>query len=254
MIFLKLTKLWSGVAIPNKKRRFPGYLIEIGKEKLLFDCGAGTVNTLTQLWIDVNEIKFLFLTHYHIDHVCEYPTFVKARVRSRNELKVYGPSGLEKITNVFFKEMFRYMSEDLDCFQYLRIHEVKEGLVEKTDKWKVSCIPVKHFDGVAYRLESDNKSILYSGDSTADKKLTTLGKDCDLAILECSFPDKKSLKGLHMSSDDIGKIANEANFKKVVLTHFYPESIGREKEIIANVKKQFDGEVLVAEDFMTIEI
>lgn len=255
---MRVIILGSGVIVPQKERGFPGYLIEIDGEQLLFDCGAGTVNKLTKLGYDISELSYLFITHFHIDHVSDYPTLVKVIVfTGRKILNVYGPKGLINGSKMLFEDFpwFSYISKQQKYFENFKFKEVIEGLVEQTDKWKVSCIPVVHFNGIAYRVESGNKSLLYSGDTSYDENLIKLGKNVDVAILECSFPDEKALTDhLHLIPSQIGELASKMECKKVVLTHLYPECKGREKEMIEKVKGKFDGEVVIAKDEMKIEI
>lgn len=254
---MKITVLGSGVIVPQKERGFSGYLIEIDGEKLLFDCGAGTVSKLTKLGFDVSQLNYLFITHFHIDHVSDYPTLVKSRAfTGRKTLNVYGPEGLINGSKMLFEEFpwFSYMGKQQKCFEYLKLKEVTEGLVEQTDKWKVNCIPVVHYKGIAYRIDSNNKSLLYSGDTAYDENLIKLGKGVDVAILECSYPDEKTLIGIHLIPSQVGEIANKIKCKKVVLTHLYPQCRGREREMVEKVKEKFDGEVIIAEDEMKIEI
>jgi len=42
--------------------------------------------------------------------------------------------------------------------------------------------------------------------------------------------------------------------KKLILTHLYPICEGREQEMLTEAKRQFAGEVLIAEDGMKMEI
>jgi len=74
----------------------------------------------------------------------------------------------------------------------------REGLVAQQNGWKVSCAPVKHAGGVCYRIDSGGKSLLYSGDTCACHGLIKLGREVDLAVMECSYPNPASLKGEHL--------------------------------------------------------
>ena len=254
---MKITFFGTGIIIPTKKRAFPGLLIEIGNEKLLFDCGPGTINRLVQLGHDTFLLKYIFITHFHVDHVLDYIALVKSRaLSSRKELNVYGPKGLEKFNKDVFENVsaFNYISKDLKCFEFLKVKETMSGIVKKTKNWIVTCIPVLHFNGVAYRIDSLGKSVVYSGDAAPDENIIRLSKDADLLIHECSYPDEKSLLGLHTIPSKLADIAKKSNIKKLVLNHLYPECEGREKEMINKIKENFGGEVIVAEDFMEVNV
>jgi len=141
MFNMRITFLGTGVILPNKKRASPGLLVDIENEKLLFDCGPGTINRLVQLEHDIFQLKHVFITHFHVDHVLDYVALVMAKALSnREELNVYGPTGLEKFNKDVFEKVsaFSYISKDLKCFGILRLNETMNGVVKKTNKWSVT--------------------------------------------------------------------------------------------------------------------
>ena len=223
--------------------------------RLLFDCGPGTAQTLEAMGYSISKLDSIFLTHLHADHTLDYATIVNDRAfTTREPLHVYGPKGLERHTKTLFNELFPDLSSTLRCFDYLIAKEVSEGLVAQRDDWKVSCAPVKHAGGVCYRIDSAGKSLLYSGDASPCQTLVELGREVDLAVIECSFPDPASLRGEHLHPALAGNLAAKMKAKKLVLTHMYPECEGREEEMLIEAKRRFAGEVLIAEDGIRIEI
>ena len=78
-----------------------------------------------------------------------------------------------------------------------------------------------------------------------------MSKNTDLLILECSFPDNEKVEG-HLTSSLCGRIAAKANVKKLVLTHFYPEC--DKVDIKKQCSKEFDGKIILAKDFMKINV
>ena len=65
---LRVTLLGTG--IPNAQINAFGTstLIEAGEERILIDCGRGTVIRLSQLGLGVGHVDRIFLSHYHSDH------------------------------------------------------------------------------------------------------------------------------------------------------------------------------------------
>jgi len=85
-----------------------------------------------------------------------------------------------------------------------------------------------------------------------------IAKDSDLFICEATFRGDKAIKAKeykHLTSIDAGKIAKKAKVKKLVLTHF---SQRYEEEDLKFMKKEakdiFGGEVLLAKDFMKVNV
>jgi len=129
---MKVVFLGTGVCIARRERGSPGLLVETDDEKLLFDCGSGTIKTLTNLGYDISNFNYLFLTHFHIDHVTDYPAIVKdRRFTTRKVLNVYGPLGLKNHTDILFNQLFAYMGDpnDLNVLEFLKLKEVTKGLV-----------------------------------------------------------------------------------------------------------------------------
>ncbi len=114
----------------------------------------------------------------------------------------------------------------------------------------IKSIKSKHTDSsVSYRIEYNGKAIVYSGDTDYSGEIIKISKNADLLILECSFPYKA--EG-HLTPDLCGKIAAKANAKKLVLTHFYPEC--ELIDIKKQCSKEYNGKIVLAKDFMKINV
>ena len=70
-------------------------------------------------------------------------------------------------------------------------------------------------------------------------------------ILECAMPDEEKIAG-HLVPSLAGKLAKEADCKKLCLTHFYPPC---DLENIRNtVQKNYKGELMLARDLMQFDL
>src|SRR3989344_2865428 len=78
---MKLTILGSGTdasELPGIKDRYPpGYLVEFGKEKILFECSEDIRFRLEKIKVDYTSLKHLAISHSHPDHY-ELPEFVQS--------------------------------------------------------------------------------------------------------------------------------------------------------------------------------
>src|SRR5262245_3997055 len=71
---IKVTLLGTAAGPPvNLDRYEAGTLVEAGNQKLLFDCGRGVTFRLSQVGLNLAEVRKLFLTHLHSDHVIGIP-------------------------------------------------------------------------------------------------------------------------------------------------------------------------------------
>ena len=64
---MKIKILGSGTSIPLAHRKAPAYLIQQEKTSLLIDCGSGTMNSLQQTGLALNQLTGILLTHFHLD-------------------------------------------------------------------------------------------------------------------------------------------------------------------------------------------
>ncbi|MFQ5998533.1 MAG: MBL fold metallo-hydrolase [Candidatus Bathyarchaeia archaeon] len=256
---MKITLLGTGAIMPTAKRSFSGILVETRTESLLLDPGPGSLSKLAKIGINILGLDRVFITHFHLDHCADFLPLLMAKAFEPQEnprgVWIYGPPGLEELAQDLFSrtERFRYMSSAFRFFDYTRLKEVGDGPVDSVPEWTASCTPVMHFDGVAYKIEAEGRSLVFSGDTIPDDRLVRLAKGVDLLIHDCSFPDGE-LIGLHTTDVQLAEVAQEAHPKKLVANHLYPTWEGKEHKLVAEIRKKFDNELLVGQDFMTIEI
>jgi ribonuclease BN (tRNA processing enzyme) len=105
---------------------------------------------------------------------------------------------------------------------------------------------------LGYRLTlPQGKTLVFSGDTDYSPALVALAREADWFICECSFPEGQKVTG-HLIPSLAGRIAREARVKHLVLTHFYPECRG--KALADPCAREYDGPIIMAEDFMTLSL
>lgn len=249
---IELFILGSGTGIPSLKRASPGYLIRIGSDYLLFDGGSGTLRRILEVGARYEDVDYLFYTHFHPDHCLDLISFLFAsRIPEsprRRKLELTGPYG----TADFYQKALELYRNSLEPQTYeLEIHEVANQEL-RFHEWKVTAKTVKHVkNSVAYRVESQNHAIVYSGDTGYCEGIVDLGKNADLLLLECSFPNRPGIEG-HLTAGRAGQIAREAGCKKLVLTHFYPPC--EREDILSQCREEFKGEIVLAQDLMKLTV
>jgi ribonuclease BN (tRNA processing enzyme) len=249
----KVTILGSGTGVPLKSRRAPGLAVTAGATQLLFDSGSGTAYQIAQAGLKYYDFDHLFYSHYtHPDHINELAELIFANAyfdppRTR-ELNIYGPKGIKN----FFDRLVSLYPVLRDVKYPIRIHELEKSRIA-LDDMTVESRPLDHKQSISvgYRVEYEEKALIYSGDTDYCEALIKLAKEGDLLIVECSAPDGFKVEG-HLTPSEIGEIALRAGVKKVILTHLYPRC--DQVDVVEQVRKKFDGEVIRAEDLMQIEI
>ena len=112
-----------------------------------------------------------------------------------------------------------------------------------------------------FLFTTDDKKILFSGDTAVSKNLMKYGNDLDILVHEVysseTFVNKTKdwqiyHQAHHTSSIDVGYIANKLKPKKLVLSHILFWGATNES-ILNDVNVNFRGDVVIAEDLMIIE-
>ena len=119
--------------------------------------------------------------------------------------------------------------------------------------FNITTQPVNHTpNSLAFRVEGPSgKNFVYSGDTGFCDEIVELARDCDLLILECSFPDDEGKEG-HLTPSSAGQIAHKAQTKRLLLNHFYPEVM--KTDIPSECRKTYSGELILSGDLMHIHI
>ncbi len=256
-------------------RASTSYLLWIDNEaKLLIDMGSGSMLRFEESGAKLQTLEATVLTHLHIDHSVDLPSFVKAGYfSSRSEaLEVIAPGGnkffpsiKEFLNNLFGKNgAYRYMNDVLssqsDSFQIIPYEIKQKGIITKQYKdFTLKLISVHHgiVPALALRIDVGSKSIVISGDTNNENyKLDKIAKNADLFIAHHAIPEHagKFAKDLHMNPSIIANIAQKADVKKIVLTHRMNRTVGHEEESLRIVKNIFKGEVIFAEDRMRLKL
>jgi len=248
---MKLYILGSGTCVPYERRGSSGYALKLSKSTLLLDCGNGTTWKLGRVGINYLEVDHIFFSHFHPDHTADLIPFLfatKYTKQSNREkpLCIWGAEGFK----VFFSALEKAYDGWIvpDC---LDLGEIEEGIM-KFDDFTLSVRKTLHIESsLAYRIESEGKSLVYSGDTDYSESLIELARDADTLIIECSMPDGLKVKG-HLTPNEVVRIANESKAKKVIISHLYP--ICDEKNVIDKIRKEAKAETILAEDLLEIDI
>lgn len=229
-------------------------MIDPGGSKILLDTGPGSLRQMLQAGIKIDDIDYIVYSHFHIDHTADMIPFIFASKYSpgsqrTKDLSIIGPTGLQE----FYRHLLVAYGK-LVVPEHFTIHWIEAGKTPGNfQSFVLKTAPTKHTENsIAIRIEDKNKnSVVYSGDSEYCKSLVTLAQKASLLILECAFPEHMQSTG-HLIPSVAGKIARESHCKKLLLTHFYP--LCEEFDLLAPLRAEFSGEVVLAEDLMNFSV
>lgn len=249
---MEVTVLGSGTAIPTAERSSPGLHVHVADESLLLDGGTGTLHQLVRGGASLAGLDRVFYTHFLPDHVGDFPHLLFAlrspEIGRQRSLWVGGPPGLRRHYELL-GELYGTWVAELPFT--LELHELKSGTID-FGAWRVTARPVPHTEvSLAYRIDAEEGSLVYSGDTDYSDALIDLALGADLLILECAFPEDQKVPG-HLTPSLAGEMAARAGVKRLLLTHFYPACAGH--DLLTPCQKQFPGTILLAEDLMRLTV
>ncbi len=265
-------------------RASSSYIVWIdNKARLLIDTGSGSLLGFEKSGAKIEDLEAILLTHLHIDHVVDLPSYIKAGYFSSRTrvLNIVGPQAnasfpsLDEFLSLQFGPhgAYRYMQDVLtpesDSFEIksysLQPTSPKDmefnGLHPKSTSSyltaHVKIISVNHgiVPALAYRIDIGDKSIVFSGDTSNQKNtLSKILQDADIFIAHHAIPQgaRGYATSLHMKPSQIALLIKNSGVKKVVLSHRMRRTLGEEEESLKIIKENFKGEVLFAEDGMKI--
>lgn len=281
----KVVLLGTGTPNPVPERSGPCVAVVVSNSAYLVDFGTGVVRQAEkarQNGIDAllpKNLKTAFLTHLHSDHTLGYPDLILTPwVLERDEpLKVFGPSGLNKMTDHILQAYGADVSARKDGLEkanevgyVVESKEISEGVVYQDDLVTVEAFKVNHppFESYGYRFITEDKTVVISGDTTPCENLIKYAMNCDVLVHEVYSAQgfkkrapkwQKYHSSVHTSSIELGIIAEKVRAKQVVMYHqLFMVSEGdvagvdvlaeRIQEMIDEIKQNYSGPVFSGND------
>ncbi len=251
---MELIILGSGTCAPSYRRAGPAACLKADGITILVDSAAGTLHQMALAGIPYTSIDLLLYTHFHVDHIGELPSYIFASryagdFNRPTPMQIWGPQGIEALHKGLQAIFGQWVEMEPEKIQ---LSEITEDRL-RFNTLEIRSASVLHTpQSLAYRItDSSGRAIVFSGDTDYCPELIQLANDADLFLCECANPEGQKRPG-HLMPSEAGRMAREAKAKRLVLTHFYP--VCDNYDSISPCAKEFDGEILLAEDLMRITV
>lgn len=271
----------KGGPTPSALRAAPANVLLVDGQPYVVDCGNGVALQLTKAGIRLPAIRDVFVTHHHSDHNADLLNLVFLAWASglQTPVHLYGPPRIGKMVDDFVDMNaidldVRTREEGRPPFRPLiNVHEFDTPrTVLENDQVRVSATLVDHYTikpAFAYRFETRERTVVFSGDTRYDERLASFAKGADVLVHEVMYLPalEKLLKTndnaptlldhllkSHTTTEQVGRIAAAAGVGTLVLSHFVP---GADPAITddmwtADVRRHFNGNIVVGKDLMEI--
>jgi ribonuclease Z len=249
----KVIVLGSSNAVPSKDHENTHLVILGDERKILVDCVSNPVVRLEQAGVDFNELTDIIITHFHPDHVSGVPLLLMDMwlMGRTKPINIYGlhytMDRLEQLMGFYgWSEWPNFFSVG-----FYRLPEVELAHVLECSDFDIRSSPVHHMIptiGIRVICKKNNHVLAYSCDTEPCEQTVRLAEGADILIHEAGGDSFG-----HSSAEQAGEIATKAEVGALYLIH-YPTGRFAGGDIASEARRTFQGNVIVAKDFMTFEI
>ncbi len=210
---MKLTALgvWGGY--PTRDAGTTSYLLQSEEGfNLLLDAGSRVVTELEHE-LSPNDLDAIILSHYHEDHIADL-----GALRQYRQLQTVKPEVLP---------IYGHQENEYE-FSKLSLENVSEGIAYDVENgtsvgpFDIQFLKTVH-PVICYAMRiverATGQVLVYTGDTGYFAELVDFSKDADILLADVYFFKDKAKMPNHLSSVEAGKIAAQANVKKLILTH-----------------------------------
>lgn len=285
----------GGGPVIRLKRAHSSNAIVVGDAIYIVDAGEGMLRQLASAGLKLTAVRAIFITHHHLDHVAGLAPLLGLRWMSTvgTPLKLYGPRGLQQVVEGFRIAVQPAVDVDFSRspppLAAVDAREIEHpGILFEDENIRVISAENSHYHApladpakapksYAYRVETPQGVVVFTGDTGPSEAVTRLAAGADLLVAEVIdlegtvravehlapdlSPERRASLVEHLAHDhllpeQVGQLAAAASVKRVVLSHLAPglDSETSTDAYSRGVRKVYSGSVTVAEDLMVFSL
>ena len=264
--------LGVGSAIPMSGGTNASYLIKLGSETMLIDCGPAILQQLDAVGVSPREISHVFVTHRHGDHALGYPMLMLWYQLNPSPSLQTPTLIASEATFVGLDELLHAAYDSLvtvaDSAPRIVLPTHTAGEAQIHPNIMLKTWPMKHSDFAPvlglrleirdWRLRNTSQSpvtnpqspitLSFTGDTGPNENIAMLAKNADLLCHDtnlCATIHPQFAEGAfgHSTAQIAGRNAKAANVKHLALIHIENTYEGQVQVLIEEAQREFNGKV-----------
>lgn len=252
--------------------------VVVNEQPYVIDCGGGTIQRISEAeakgvsGLAAHKLNRVFLTHLHPDHTVGLADFIIAPwVKSRvDPVQIYGPVGTRNMVGHLLQAYEIGLGEHqngLAPFEVpleVEVYEFDQGIIYEDGNIFIEAFRVEHgrLDAFGFRIITDDKTIVHSGDTCAVPVMAQIAKGCDILVHEVY--SEKSLAQrdeawqayhatAHTSTVELADIANKAQPDLLILNHQMTWGLQSDEGLVKEITDLYNGRVVYGRDLDLFE-
>lgn len=252
----------TGSPLPDPSRAGPMTAVIVDGRLFVFDAGDGATRRMGEIGLNSAQVKRVFLTHLHSDHIDGLGALMLARWAgsgATEPLPIAGPDGTGSVVDGLMQAYtpdrgFRIAHHGADIMPESgfggAVETVSDGWSWTEGNVQITAVRVSHAPvepAFGYLIEHGGKRVFITGDSTSDIRLPSSIGPVDLLVAEALNPelvkimedkarelDRPRLAKIfydipdyHMSPIDAAELGERLGAERVILTHIVPAAPNR---------------------------
>jgi len=158
---VNITFLGTSSGVPTLTRNVSSLALKLSQkaEVWLFDCGEGTQHQLIRSTVKSSQIRKIFITHMHGDHIYGLPGLLATQGLLGNSkgIDIYGPANLKNFISSALKNSYCKISFPLKFFEVEDSAQTNTNLFED-ELIEVKCASLNHrLPAYGYRITEKDK-------------------------------------------------------------------------------------------------
>jgi len=243
--------LGTGGSKASAQRDNTALLLKLQERFMLVDCSGSPLKRIKSLGFDLADLRGLFITHQHPDHIYGLVSLIHSFHGQRFDLPIWGPA---KALDMVVKMLHLHNLDDTAKYPKLIYNPVTVDDVrvfKEGEDYKLESFPVQHgTDCTGIRITTDGRTCVFTSDTGIADSTRTVADHADVLIHDCAAPQRfrDEIGYEHTCAGDLGRFAAELEVGNLIPAHLFTDFDYEIDEIFTDIRKEFNGTVTIPSD------